>query len=61
MVRLRRAALYGALLLVILRGAEWFCSLVFGEVGHGTALILRWMLPITLCIFLNNIFGTQIL
>lgn len=66
MVRLRSIALfgallYGAVLLVIWAGSEWICTLIFREEGVWIAQLLRFMLPIPLCIFLNNIFGTQIL
>ena len=64
--RLRKVMLVGvlvylALLVVVFALADWFCVLLFAEDGVMIATLLRWMLPIPLCIFLNNIFGTQIL
>lgn len=64
--RLRKIAAIGsvAYLLVLVVAfvlADWVCALLFGVEGATIATLLRWMLPIPLCIFLNNIFGTQIM
>ncbi|QUX94546.1 hypothetical protein C0J08_03575 [Marinomonas sp. CT5] len=64
--RLRRIAFYGVcsyvvLLTLVFFLAEWICMFLFGSEGHDIAALLRIMLPVPLFIFLNNIFGTQVL
>ncbi|NVK73394.1 MAG: oligosaccharide flippase family protein [Oceanospirillaceae bacterium] len=52
---------YGVLLMTVFIMADWGCVLLFGSEGEYIAELLRIMLPIPLFIFLNNIFGTQIM
>jgi len=64
--RLRRIALYGVfcygvLLTAVFILAEWGCVFLFGSEGNVIATLLRIMLPVPVFIFLNNIFGTQVL
>ncbi len=64
--RLKKIAVIGGagyliLLVAVFLLADWVSIFMFGKDGQEIAFLLKWMLPIPLCIFLNNIFGTQIL
>ena len=64
--RLDRIAKVGSSFYILLLSMAYLlsdvvCLFMFDDEGAEIASLLRWMLPIPLCIFLNNIFGTQIL
>lgn len=66
MKRLRGIALYGSLFYMVITFfgyvfSGWATELLFGDSGVLIADLLYVMLPIPTLIFLNNIFGTQIL
>lgn len=66
MARLRQFAVIGSCLYIVVLSvvfvlSDWLCQLLFATDGVEIAVLLRWMLPIPLCIYLNNIFGTQVM
>jgi polysaccharide transporter, PST family len=55
------AAVYIAVLLIVFILTPKITTLLFGKNMQATAIMLRIMLPVPLLIFINNLYGTQIL